>query len=158
MFVGLKFRAHHDVLQSIDNGTYAGSNEITLTIPIDLPYPMYEDEFKRVTGDFKYQGVHYKLVKQKLQHDKLIVVCIKDENQTKIDNTLSKVARAVNDQENSSKTALTVLAKIFKDFQTTESTLIAPGNRWSRGINPAVVLHLSPQENIRALFQPPRFC
>jgi hypothetical protein len=156
VFIGLKFQANRSALQTIANETYAGSDVVTLSIPLDLPYPIYEDEFKQVNGDFEYQGNHYRLIKQKLQNDKLIVVCIKDQKQTKLNHALLQVERAANDHN--AKHTLSLLAKIFKDFQTTELTLLSAGTSWSReGSTTRVILHPA-QNHPHGLAQPPRFC
>jgi hypothetical protein len=134
VFWGLQYQANRIVQKQLDNGTYAVSAEVTLSIPLTLPYPIYEEGFTRVNGSFEYQGTQYKLVKQKIESDKLIVVCIKDEKSTNLNTTLSNVAKAANHQK-SSKEALSLLAKLIKEFQGEEMMLFGSTLGWSRDIN-----------------------
>jgi hypothetical protein len=134
VFVGLQYHSDTIVQKQLDNGTYAGSTEVTLSIPLTLPYPIYEEGFTRVYGSFEYEGIHYKLVKQKIQNDRLIVVCIKDEKATDLDHTLSSVAKEAHNQK-SSKHALSLLAKLIKEFQGEETSLLGITTGWSRDIN-----------------------
>ena len=79
VFWGLQYQAEQIAQKKLETATYAGSDEVTLAIPLSLPYPIYQEGYTRVYGNFEYQGVHYKLVKQKIENDNLIVVCFKDE-------------------------------------------------------------------------------
>jgi hypothetical protein len=134
VFWGLQYQTNKVFQKQLDNGTYAVSNEVTLSIPLTLPYPIYEEGFTRVYGNFEYEGVQYKLVKQKIQQDRLIVVCIKDEKATDLDNTLSSVAKAAHNQK-SSKEALSLLAKLVKEFKVEGSLPLNVTTGWSRDIN-----------------------
>jgi hypothetical protein len=69
-----------------------------------------------------------------MQNDKLIVVCIKDEKSTNLNNTLSNVAKAAHNQK-SSKEAMSLLAKLIKEFQGEETVLSGMTLGWSRDIN-----------------------
>jgi hypothetical protein len=134
VFIGVKFHITRDVLQSIDEGSYSTTDEITLTIPLNLPYPIYQNGFARVNGEFEYEGNHYKLVKQKLINDNLVVVCLKDHESNRLDNALTKIERTVNDQQSQSSHTLSLLAKLFKDFQKQELLLTTHIEGWSRKI------------------------
>jgi hypothetical protein len=135
VFWGLQYRAEQTVQKKLEMATYAGSDEVTLAIPLSLPYPIYQDGFTRVHGSFDYQGAHYKLVKQKIENDKLIVVCIKDEKQTALGQTLSRVSKAAHHQDKPSKDATSLLAKLIKEFQSEQSPHFGVVAGWCRDIN-----------------------
>jgi hypothetical protein len=153
VFWGLQYQADKVVQKQLDNGTYAGSDEVTLSVPLTLPYPISEEGFTRVNGSFEYQGTQYKLVKQKIENDKLIVVCIKDEKSTNLNNTLSNVAKAAHNQK-SSKDAMSLLAKLIKEFQSEEMVLFGMTLGWSRDIN-KIELNLSYQAASQPINIPP---
>lgn len=134
VFWGLQYGNDRIVQHQLDNDAYAGSNQVTLSIPLTLPYPIYEDGFTRVYGQFEYEGVHYRLVKQKIQNDRLIVVCVKDEKSTSLDNTLSSVAKAAHNQKQSKQT-LSLLAKLIKEFQGECLVALKVSSGWNRDIN-----------------------
>ncbi len=124
VFLGLSSQARRDLLERLDAAQYRNEGTVVFTIPLTLPYPLFDDSYKRLQGNFEYEGEYYALVKQKLENDTLFVVCIKDHNQKHISATLSEYARVANDQPSASHSAMSFLAKIFKDFTyTTEITL-----------------------------------
>ena len=153
VFWGLQYQASKVVQKQLDNGTYAGSDEVMLSIPLSLPYPIYEEGFTRVDGSFEHQGTQYKLVKQKIENDKLIVVCIKDEKSTNLNNTLSSVAKAAHNQK-SSKEALSLLAKLIKEVQGEGMMLFGMTLGWSRDLN-KMELNLSCCAAVQSINIPP---
>jgi len=124
VFLGLSSQARRDLLERLDAAQYRDEETVVFTIPLSLPYPLFDDNYKRLQGNFEYKGEYYALIKQKLENDTLFIVCIKDRNQKHISTTLSEYARVANDQPSSSHSAMSFLAKIFKDFTyTIEITL-----------------------------------
>ncbi|MBL7858099.1 MAG: hypothetical protein JNM57_10465 [Cyclobacteriaceae bacterium] len=120
IFWGMQRQARLDLLHQLDADQYASSETIILTIPLTLPYPVFQDGFQRVNGEFEYQGEFYKLVKQKLENDVLHVVCIKDTKAKNIDQILVDYSKLANDIPSGTKQSQNFLAKLFKDYQTTE--------------------------------------
>lgn len=134
VFWGLQYQAELVVQHQLETGTYAASNEVILSIPINLPYPVYEESYSRVHGDFEHDGVQYKLLRQKIVDDKLIIVCVKDEKGTKLDHTLSTVAKAAHSKK-TSQAALSLLTKLINEFQREETVPCPMTTGWSRDIS-----------------------
>jgi hypothetical protein len=122
-------QAERDLLTRIENETYDQA-EITLTIPLALPYPVSENGLTPMKGEFEYQGEHYKLIKQKLEGDVLYVVCLKNVEREKIDGMMADYSKASNDVPTQSKQTSSFLSKIFKDYQPT-SNLVLTGTAFA---------------------------
>lgn len=119
IFLGLTQHAKKNLLHRLDASEYLDEQAIVLSLPINMPYPLFGGDYERLRGSFEYRGEYYALVKQKLENDTLFVVCIKDVRQKHIAVTLSDYARIANDQSGASRQAFSFLAKLVKDFTAT---------------------------------------
>jgi hypothetical protein len=124
VFWAMEHRAKSDLLVRLDADDYSNNEAIVLTIPLSLPYPVLDDGYDRVNGDFKHQGESYRLVKQKWENDTLFIVCVKDKASTKIAAAFSDFTKFSNDLPVSNKKALNFLTKLYKDFRSTEFRLL----------------------------------
>jgi hypothetical protein len=117
---GLRFQADQELTLRIDANLYEPEETIELKIPVVLPYPIQSQDFQRVDGRFEHQGQFYKLVKHKLENDTLFVVCIRDAETRKVVNTIRDYVKLTQDPPapSSGKTALNLLSKLVKDFNT----------------------------------------
>ena len=141
MFWGLQYQANRTLQAKLDTETYANGDEVTITIPMTLPYPIHQEGFERADGEFEYQGEYYSLVKQKLENDVLVLVCIKDHQQKKLASAMTEFSKVIHNLPVSSKEAFNVVAKLFKDYQSSHSPLLTIGNGWCREIS---VIDLKP--------------
>lgn len=119
VFFGLTYQTNKKLVQRFDQDDYSDDETITLKIPISLPYPIIEDGFQRVNGEFDYNGGHYKLVKQKLESDTLFIVCYQDKKTKRILDAFSDFAKFSNDLPFSSKNSILFSGKMIKDYEPT---------------------------------------
>jgi hypothetical protein len=133
-------RAEQALLSKIETENYSAQEQITLAIPLAMPYPMMntDNDFDKMKGGFEFKGEHFKLVKQKLQNDTLYLVCLKNIEQQKIESTIADYSKTANDLPTQSKQTLNLLSKIFKEFQST-STVIVPVN--DNVIHSGIIVH-----------------
>lgn len=124
VFWGLENQARKDLLQRLDADDYSKKDLMVLTIPMSLPYPMIGNSYERVNGEFMHNGKSYRLVKQKIENDTVFIVCILDRKASKIANALSDYTKVANDVPVDSKQALNILSKIYKEYNTSEFTLM----------------------------------
>jgi hypothetical protein len=120
VFWGMERQAQATLLGRLDAGDYSEEELVVLTIPLALPYPIHAEGFQRLDGEFQYGGESYKLVKQKLENDTLFVVCIRDRESSRINDALTELTKFAHNLPVSNKKALSVLAKLHKDFRSTE--------------------------------------
>lgn len=106
-------------------------NEIhTIRIPIAVPYALDSREFVRINGTFEYHGTFYRLVKQKLSQDTLIVVCIRDAGNQKIHKVFEEVAYTFTDQPHPNDHAPNPLPLLMKEYIVTSTVLREYTSGW----------------------------
>jgi hypothetical protein len=130
VFVALRFQANVELTKRLDADDYSREDLVELRLPVSLPYPLQENDFQRVDGKFEHNGQFYRLVKQKLENDVLIVICIKDKKEKQLDETMKDYSKLANDIPSSSKKSQNILSKLLKDFESLESGAIQRGNGW----------------------------
>ncbi len=123
VFWGMGVQAKKELLTRLDADRYSSSDAIVLTLPLSMPYPVHTGDYKRVDGDFTYEGQHYRLVKQKVENDTLFIVCVRDYESTKLANALNEYTKAANNLPAGTKQALSFLGQLYKGFNTTEFSI-----------------------------------
>jgi len=116
VFWALRSQAKTDLLHRLDAEAYSSEEVVVLSVPISLPYPMYDATYERANGEVEYNGEFYQLVKQKIENDTLFMVCIKDHQQKRLHQTMSEYTNLANNLPASTKHTLDLLGKFFKDF------------------------------------------
>jgi hypothetical protein len=135
VFVALRFQATAELTQRLDADEYSQDELIELKLPVNLPYPIQENDFQRVDGKFEHKGQFYRLVKQKLENDVLIIVCIKDKKEKQLDESMKDYSKLANDLPSSSKKTQNILSKLLKDFESLESGIIQRRDNWLQTIS-----------------------
>lgn len=115
------------IRSDLDADSYAGSEAITLRIPLTLPYPSNHDSYQRVDGVIEHEGAMYRLVKQKLYNDTLYVICLQDKVGKQINDAIQELANTMNEQPDGDKTSSGKASTIFvKDFETSKKLNLSP--------------------------------
>ncbi|MDH4088826.1 MAG: hypothetical protein OEV74_01030 [Cyclobacteriaceae bacterium] len=130
VFWGVRSQAKKDLLHRLDADEYSSKDLIVLTIPISLPYPIHQDGYERVDGEFEYQGEYFNLVKQRLENDTLFMVCIKDRHEKNLVEAFNEYASLANDLPSGAKHTMDLFGKLFKDYSTTAFATSASGKGW----------------------------
>jgi hypothetical protein len=84
VFVGLQFANEREMKALFDDTNFLPEEEITIKVPITIPYATDSREFSRVDGEFEHDGEVYRMVKQRYIGDTLYMVCVKDNNSKEI--------------------------------------------------------------------------
>ena len=117
--------------EKIDKDEFKDDQTMTIKIPLSLPYPVQQDNFERVQGDFEHQGEFYKLVKQKYSNDTLYVVCVKSAEEKKAFKVLSDFVKLSTDQSSAPNNQnVKTIASLIKDYNPS-TALISISNRES---------------------------
>jgi hypothetical protein len=118
-------------LHRLDADNYSSEDLIVISIPISLPYPLQQQGYERVNGDFEYNGEYYNLVKQRLQNDTLFMVCIKDKTEKKLATVLNDYSNYANNLPASASHTLDLFGKLFKDYTATVLATLSVGTGWA---------------------------
>jgi hypothetical protein len=98
VFVGLQVKSGQAMRDQFDEENYSTEQEVTIKVPITIPYATDSRGYERVDGEFEQNGQIYRLVKQKLQSDTLFIVCIKDNQAEKINQALEDYVKTFTDK------------------------------------------------------------
>lgn len=130
IFVGLRFSSEAALRQQFDAEMYSGV-EVTIKVPITIPYASDSRGYERVDGDFEYDGQVYRLVKQKLQSDTLFIVCIRDNETQKINQALADYVKSYTDKPFSTKQNAKTLNVFSKDYVSTTTVIESASSGWN---------------------------
>ncbi len=131
IFLGLQFNNTKVLQARFDNDDYAHLQEVTIKVPITVPYQSDTREYVRVNGEFEHEGDVYKMVKQRLQRDTLYIVCVKDNTSKEINQALKDYVKTYTDKPSSEKSQTTVLQNLIKDYITTSTALQSINAGWN---------------------------
>jgi hypothetical protein len=82
---------------ALDKDKYDSSELITIRMPFSLPYANSGSEFERVKGEIELDGRVYKLVKQRVYDGELILLCMPDDQETRVRAAGEDYYKGVND-------------------------------------------------------------
>lgn len=119
VFIGLQYHNDQALIQHFDNDTYDTADAVTLRIPLSVPYVADDAEYQRVDGQFEHQGELYRMVKQRLSHDTLYVVCVKDQQGNRISKALKDYVKTFADKTTGGKAPAKAFSSFSKDYMTT---------------------------------------
>jgi hypothetical protein len=130
VLVGLQIKNTQNLSAQFDEDDYERQHEVTIKVPITVPYQSDTREYVRVNGEFEHEGDVYKMVKQRLQRDTLYIVCVKDNTSKKINQALKDYVKTYTDKPSSSKSQ-TMLQNLIKDYITTSTALQSTNAGWN---------------------------
>jgi hypothetical protein len=120
VFLAMESKAKNDLLSRLDARAYTPDETLTLSIPLSMPYPINTGEYEGAAGEFYQDGNFYKLMSQKVENDTLFILCIRDDRSARIVSAFQDFSKAANNLPVASKEAMNFLAKLYKDYDTSE--------------------------------------
>jgi hypothetical protein len=94
VLIGLQKMAGREMTERLDSDMYDLGSTITFKIPLTVPYGTDSEHYEAINGQFEKGGVVYRMVKQRLYHDTLYIVCVKDDLASKINTALADFAQS----------------------------------------------------------------
>lgn len=133
VLLGLKAASGDDLTERLNSDMYDLGATVTFKIPLAVPYGTDSKNYEPVNGQFEKDGVVYRMVKQRLYQDILYIVCIKDEQTSKINSALEDFVQSFAGQEDDGqqKTALNGFIKDYVDMHITLTNVI---NGWVKEV------------------------
>ena len=89
--------------QQLDNNEYNDSELIEVKIALHTPYLNSWSAYERVDGEVEANGVFYSYVKRKIHNDTLYLLCLPNENKTRLHAARIAYAGKVNDVPTNAK-------------------------------------------------------
>ncbi len=131
VFVGLQFKNAREMQARFDNEEYSRTQEVTIKVPLTIPYATDSREYSRVDGEFEHQGETYRMVKQKLQRDTLYIVCVKDNASQDVKQALADYVKTFSDKPVSEKSNSKTVQSLIKDYIVSAITLQTGSDGWN---------------------------
>jgi hypothetical protein len=131
VFVGLQVKSGQVMRERFDSESYSADQEVTIKVPITIPYATDSRGYERVDGEFEHNGQIYRLVKQKLQSDTLFIVCVKDNQAEKINQALEDYVKTFTDKPVSSKKGNASSFQFSKDFISNSTEIKSSAAGWN---------------------------
>ncbi len=119
------------MMAKFDADEYSNSETITIKVPITIPYATDSREYERVNGQFEYQGEFYRLVKQRLLRDTLLIVCVKDLQSKNIHQALASYVNTFTDKPLDSHSNAKAFSLLSKDYISHTMSIGHLSSGWS---------------------------
>jgi hypothetical protein len=104
--------------RSIDNSLFNEADLFELRVPLNTPYISGSNEFERYSGELEVDGIHYRYVKRKIDKGELVLLCLPNENKTRVYNSRIDFFKLVNDLDNASQSKAKNTSSSVKTFTT----------------------------------------
>ena len=101
----LQHRSNISLEAKLDLNDYAASDLIELKVQLNLPYLTNWKDFQRCDGEIVLNNVHYKYVKRKITDGNLILLCLPNVNNTRIEKVKEDYFKTIHDLPSSTADA-----------------------------------------------------
>jgi len=132
VFMGLQFVNEREMRALFDDDNFLPEEEITIKVPITVPYATDAREFTRVDGEFEHQGETYRMVKQRYISDTLHIVCVKDNTSKEIKQALNDYVKSFTDKPSSEKGSTKTIQNFIKDYIPCFTVLQSEESGWNK--------------------------
>jgi hypothetical protein len=130
-FITAKFQNTQSQIIRFDSEEYDPSRVETIKIPLNLAYPVQDNGFERVDGEFQYKGEFYRLIKQRFYEDTLHIICIRDEQQKNIHEALTDYVKTFSDQPLDAKSGSKIKIDFIKDYLGSVTKISHESGGWN---------------------------
>ena len=134
IFMGLQHINEKEMRTLFDDDNFLPEDEITIKVPITLPYAADAPSFTRVDGEFEHQGEVYRMVKQRYLSDTLYIVCVKDNKSKEIKQALKDYVKSFTDKPSSEKSSTKTIQNFIKDYISCSTVLQSEVTGWNKVI------------------------
>lgn len=132
IFMGLQLKNGLDMRASFDNEDYSRNQEVTIKMPLAVPYSTSSEEYVRVDGEFEHKGQTYRMVKQRLHQDTLYIVCVKDDASQEMKQALADYVKSFSDKPSSEKGQSKTTQNFIKDYIPTFTAIQSVESGWNK--------------------------
>lgn len=132
VFMGLQFVNEREMRALFDDDNFLPEEEITIKVPITVPYATDAREFTRVDGEFEHQGETYRMLKQRYISDTLHIVCVKDNTSKEIKQALNDYVKSFTDKPSSEKGSTKTIQNFIKDYISCFTVLHSVESGWNK--------------------------
>jgi hypothetical protein len=128
------WKLHHNAAWSLEGTTQPGQ-ELILEIPLEVPYATQERDWESFDGQFEYHGESYRIVRQKVTLNAVYVACVKDSENTRINDQLEDFVKTFTDRPSDGKQQAKVFPGFIKEYVSQIVRINSSEDGWSREVN-----------------------
>lgn len=132
VFVGAKKLSSNRLAGRLDSEMYDLGGNITIKVPLALPFEVTSEHFSRNDGTFEMDGQVYQVINQRHYNDTLYMVCLKDESTTRLNSILAEYIESFSGHDDGDSQHTT--PGLIKDFVSEVITLKNSGYGWVESI------------------------
>lgn len=141
--------------QKIAAGVSEPGGDIILKIPLALPYASNAGEYESSQGEFTYDGLVYRVLKQKHYNDTLYIVGIHDYHATKVAHQIKDLSHAFAGEGKHTGTGLKLIDSLSKYYCITQHAIAASSAGWYLEYVLSAPSGHSPCRLAQIIFHPP---
>jgi hypothetical protein len=127
LFEGWKW--HHSIAWSFDEDG-SNSQQVIIEIPLNVPYVVQVKDWEKADGQFEYKGEVYRITKQKLTLDAVYIACVKDSENSRINQQLEDFAQTFSDRPGDSKQSAKVFPGFIKEYVSSAVAITTSTSGW----------------------------
>jgi hypothetical protein len=136
IFLGLEFKNEKEMKALFDDdNSILQQAEITIKVPVTVPYATNSTEFTRVDGEFEHEGEVFRMVKQRVISDTLYIVCVKDDQSKDIKQALTQYVKSFTDKPVSEKGSSKTVQNFIKDYISSVISLQSKVIGWNKSLS-----------------------
>ena len=90
-------QSEETITRQLDHDQYKETDLVQISIPLHLPYMQNSNGFERIEGSIENNGEQYNYVKRRLYNDTLYIMCVPNQQKTKLIKATSSYAGQAND-------------------------------------------------------------
>ncbi len=114
--------AYQSLTQALDKNEYSDEDLLLVTKPVNLPYYNNTTDFTSAEGETEINGTYYRYVKYRINNNRLELLCLPDNQKTKIRNAKNNYFSLTADIEKKAgdkgtPSPANTLKKAFTDFE-----------------------------------------
>ncbi len=124
------WKMHHNASWSLEETTVPGQ-ELILEIPLEVPYATQDHDWESSAGQFEYHGETYRIIKQKVTLNSVLIACVKDSESNRINDQLEDFVKSFTDKPSNGKQEAKAFTGFIKEYVSPIIRLNPSVSGWS---------------------------
>ncbi|HNP78800.1 MAG: hypothetical protein U0289_08250 [Cyclobacteriaceae bacterium] len=124
------WKMHHNASWSLEETTVPGQ-ELILEIPLEVPYATQDHDWESSAGQFEYHGETYRIIKQKVTLNSVLIACVKDSESNRINDQLEDFVKSFTDKPSNGKQEAKAFSGFIKEYVSPIIRLNPSVSGWS---------------------------
>lgn len=129
---GMKAHSGKRLTKKLETEMYDLGGNITVKVPFSLPFEVTSEYYEREDGEFEMDGETFRIIKQRHYNDTLYIVCIRDEQTTRIKSAIHDLVQTFAGQDDGEGKEIAPISS--KDYIREDIVLTKLVTGWEKDI------------------------